>query len=376
MRWSFKIARVAGIDIRVHITFFLIVFLFAGQWAHHGLRGIIFGTVMVLLLFLCVTLHELGHSVVAQSFGVTVKQILLLPIGGVAMLTRMPSTPAQELWVALAGPAVNVVIAAGIFLGTGLTLVAGTIDFAYLVNALRQEPSVQMLIVWLFLANVALVVFNMIPAFPLDGGRVLRALLAMGMPRQRATAIAATIGQTIAILLFMLGLMTGPNWILVIIAAFIFLGAGAEAAEGQTRGVLATRAVGDAYNEHAITLSPYDRLSTVIRHILTSYQPDFAVVNGRDILGVVTRQDVVEALSQHSGDVTVEQLMKPAALRVSAWESLDEVRQKMSEQESRVAAVYAGDRYLGLVSAEDIAEAFALLRFLEPEQSREGGVVV
>jgi Zn-dependent protease/predicted transcriptional regulator len=364
MRWSFKFARVAGIDLRVHITFFLIVILGASQWSRFGPAGMLFGAGMILLLFLCVTLHELGHSVVAQRFGVEVKEIILLPIGGVAMLSRIPRKPSQELFIAVAGPLVNVVIFAAIMLGIGVNAALGRMNLNDLVIESQSGPSLFLAMKFLLNANAALVLFNMIPAFPLDGGRILRALLAMRMPHARATQISAAIGQIAAILLGMYGLM-GGGFLVLIVAAFIFFAAGAENNEGQTRTVLASHRVGDAYNRHAITLSPSDGADRVVHYILNSYQPDFAVMNGRDILGVVAREDVIRALAERAGDVPVTQLMHRSPVRVQADQSLDQVRQAMSEHTARVAAVYEGDHYLGLVSAEDIAEAFALLKYFD-----------
>ncbi len=372
MRWSFKFARVAGIDLRVHITFFLIVILGAGQFARFGTPGMLFGAAMILLLFLCVTLHELGHALVAQRFHVEVKEIILLPIGGVAMLSRIPRKPSQELFIAIAGPLVNVVIAAAIILGIGVNTSLGRMNLNDLVTTAHAGPSTFLAMKYLLDANVALVLFNLIPAFPLDGGRILRALLAMRLPYARATQVAAGIGQTAAILLGMWGLM-GGGILVIVVAVFIFFAAGAENMEGQTRTVLASHRVGEAYNRHALTLSPNDRIDRVIHYILNSYQPDFAVMDGHDILGVVTREDVIRSLAQHAGDVPVTQVMHPAVVRVHADQTLDQVRQSMSEQSSRLAAVYEGDRYLGLVSAEDIAEAFALLKFFD-NTSADGSV--
>jgi Zn-dependent protease len=385
MSWSFRIARVSGIDIRVHATFFLIVLIGATQYARFGLPGLLFGTTLILLLFLCVTLHELGHSVVAQKFGVQVRQIVLLPIGGVAMMQRIPRNPWEELWIALAGPVVNVVIAAALWLGIVARERFTGVDFGQLLALGRDGPSGALMLSWLLSANMALVVFNMVPAFPLDGGRVLRAILAMRMTHARATAIAAVVGQVLAVALGTLGLVSG-NFLLVIVAAFIFFGAGAENLEGRARTVLSGHRVGDAYNRRAVTLRGDDRLGTVVDHILTSYQPDFAVTDGPQLIGVVTRHDVIRALSEGARDISVRQIMTPAAVRVSVTQTLDEVRQSMSENSARLAAVYDGPHYLGLVSSEDIDEAYAVLRFINGDgatarggasgERRDGGVVI
>src|SRR3954462_4041174 len=169
MAWSFRIARVTGIDIKVHLTFFLILFWGAAQWSRFGVRGYLFGIALVLLLFLCVTLHELGHSVVAQQFGVRVRQIVLLPIGGVALLGRIPQNPAQELAIAVAGPVVNVVIAVALRLGFGINVAMGRMNWESTRDLLAQGPSWDLMLRLLYTTNIGLVVFNMIPAFPLDG---------------------------------------------------------------------------------------------------------------------------------------------------------------------------------------------------------------
>lgn len=384
MRWSFKIARISGIDIRVHLTFFIILFWGATQFARWGLPGVLFGIALVLLLFLCVTLHELGHSVVAQRFGIQVPQIVLLPIGGVAMLQRMPKNPWQELWIALAGPVVNVVIAGALILGLlGRATVTG-MNLSELLIPAHAGPSGVLMLRWLLQANIALVVFNMLPAFPLDGGRVLRSILAMRMHHQRATETAATIGQVIAVLLGLFGLMNG-NVMLVIVALFIFFGAGAEQVQGRAQAVLSGHRVGDAYNRGAYVAQPYDRLSSIVHRILNSYQPDFAIVNGHDLLGVVTRAEVTRALSTGVGDVPIGQVMTQTPVpRVQADQTLEQVRETLAERGARVAAVYDGPQFLGLVSAEDIEEAFALLQFMDGNARRgaarapteNGGVVV
>jgi CBS domain-containing protein len=216
----------------------------------------------------------------------------------------------------------------------------------------------------LIAANVMLILFNLIPAFPLDGGRVLRSLLWMRMPMPRATRIAAKIGQILAVVLGLWGLLHG-ELVLAIIAFFIFLGAGAESAAVQGGSVLHTRRVGDAYNKYALTLSLEDRVSRVIDYILTSYQPDFAVLNRGRLQGVVTREDVLKFLSANDYDVYVTEVMREDVLRVDAGLFLDEVVQRMHDADQRLAAVYDGETYLGLVSAEDIAEAQLVLTFLQ-----------
>lgn len=369
MNWSFRIARVAGIAINVHITFFLILALGAFQWGvPYGVPGAAFGVLLMLLLFLCVTLHELGHSLVAQRFGIPVRQIILLPLGGVALLSRNPSKPVHELLIAAAGPLVNVVIALLLWLVTQASAAAGGLTGQGLVPGLeRAPPSLNTLLAWLLAANVSLVVFNLIPAFPLDGGRILRALLAMRFSFQRATRIASGIGQALAILLGVLGVLSG-NLVLVLVAVFIFFGAGQENVAGQAQTVLTTQRVGDAYNKHALTLEANDRLSTVVDYILTSYQPDFAVLQGNTLVGVVLRSHVLQAMASNQQDISIATVMDRKILRVEASASLDDVRQTLAGNQTQIAAVYDGSAYLGLVSLDDIAEALMLLRFRQDQQ--------
>ncbi|WP_423223876.1 site-2 protease family protein [Candidatus Amarolinea aalborgensis] len=370
MSWSFRIAQVFGIDIKIHITFFLILILGAVQWGGPaGLSGAAFGVLLMLLLFTCVTLHELGHSVVALHFGIPVREIILLPLGGVAVIGRNPDKPLHELLIAIAGPLVNVVIAIILLLISGFAIGLNVLDGRGLLSGLQMTPSLSTLLVWLLSANLSLVIFNLIPAFPLDGGRVLRALLAMAMGYPRATVIASGIGQVAAIILGIVGVLSG-NFVLALIAIFIFTGAGQESSEAQARTVLDTLRVRDAYNRHAISLTVGDRMSKVVGHILTSYQPDFAVTQGDRLLGIITREDVLRALNTETSDLYVTQMMRRDFVRVNADQSLHEVRDIMSEKGARTVAVYDNEQFLGLVSLEDIAEAFTVLSFVQRFEQR------
>ncbi len=221
MKWSFQLARIAGIDVRVHATFFLLLaWVGFGYYAADGFGAMVGGLAFILLLFACVVLHEFGHALAARAYGIRTPDITLLPIGGVARLERMPENPWQELVVALAGPAVNVVIAFGLFVVMGRFLGFGDLES---VGEGRAE-----LLASLFMVNVMLVVFNLVPAFPMDGGRVLRALLATRLKHARATRIAAGIGQGVAVLFAVLGVAAGHP-LLLLIAVFVFFGARQEA---------------------------------------------------------------------------------------------------------------------------------------------------
>jgi predicted transcriptional regulator len=242
-----------------------------------------------------------------------------------------------------------------------------TLDGHGLLDGSAPAPSPGTFLFWLLAANITLVVFNMIPAFPLDGGRILRAVLAMFTDYARATKIAATIGQGAALLLGILGVMTG-NFILAIIAVFIFFGAGMESFQAKAKTVLTTLRVGDAYNKHALELVPADRVSRVVDYILTSYQPDFSVVLGGNLLGVVTRDNVIKTLSQRPDDPYVAEIMDREVIRVEAADSLEAVQERMNESNVRLVAVYAGERFLGLVSREDLKEALSVLFFVRRQR--------
>jgi Zn-dependent protease len=374
MSWAFRIAQIRGIDIKVHITFFLILAFGGLQWAGstpgNPIEGVVFGVVLMVLLFACVTLHELGHSIAAQYYNIPVKEIVLLPLGGVALISKNPEKPLHELVIAAAGPLVNVVIAILLF---GVVAATGMVPTSMNeLGALFSSPSLQTMVLWLLAANISLVIFNLIPAFPLDGGRIFRALLAMGIGMPRATRIASIIGQVAAIGLGIWGITSG-NVLLIIVAIFIFMGAGQEAAVANTTAnatsVLNTMRVGDAYNKHALKLQIGDRVSKVVDYILTSYQPDFAVMQGSNVLGIVTRDDVLRNLAVDPTDRYVTEIMQRNLLRIDSNKSLDEARQMMVQAGSRVAAVYEGPQFLGLVNADDIGEAFAVLTFVQRQEA-------
>jgi Zn-dependent protease len=227
MRWSLKVASISGIEVRIHLTFLLfLAWIWVSYYRVAGLAGAVQGVLFVLALFACVLLHEFGHAFAARGFGIATPDITLLPIGGVARLSRIPDQPWQEFVVAIAGPLVNVVIAGALILVVHRS--AELQQFEYLEN-----PRVELLS-RLASVNVMLVLFNLIPAFPMDGGRILRALLAMTMPYARATQIAAWIGQGLAVVFGIFGLFGNP--LLIFIAFFIFAGAQQEARMARAKG--------------------------------------------------------------------------------------------------------------------------------------------
>jgi len=364
MSWSLKIGRIRGIDLRVHVTFLFIVALFAFQYrdfGSNGWQGALFGLLYVLLLFACVVLHELGHSLVAQRFGVKVRDITLWPIGGVARMEEIPRKPGQELLVAIAGPAVNFVIAA--ILGTvliGLFAVGALGDIMRLPE-LMSQPSWETLLLYLFATNLGLGLFNLIPAFPMDGGRVLRSLLALGLPYVQATRVAVGVGQGIALLLGLAGLLIPGQFTLVLIAGFIFFGAGQEGQMTAARELLGGLTVRQAASRPSVPLSPYDRLSRAVDLTLSSHQADFLVVDGERLLGVLSRDALLSSLKKQGPDTTVREAMCVDHPSVGLDESLLVAQQRMASASCQALAVMEQDLPVGLLTLADINEAYTLM---------------
>jgi Zn-dependent protease len=373
MRGSFRFLRVAGIDLRVHYTFPLVLVWGAVLWTGpYGARGALFGCLLTLALFACVVLHELGHSLVARRLGIPVREIVLLPIGGMAMMVRTPRRPLHELLITAAGPVVSGLLAAAFF---GLLRASyptlASVPFQLVVPR-QAAPSLSTLLAWLAASNLWLLLFNLIPAFPMDGGRILRAVLASFLGFRRATRIAATLGQVMAMLLGVFAVVNG-NIFLAVVAVFIFTAAAQQRSAEEARGVLSSLRLGDAYNKYALVLSPGDRLSKVVDYLLTSYQPDFAVLHGGELLGVMTRNVVLRALADDPSDPYVAGLMDRKYLRLDSRQSLAEAQELMTEQNRSVAAVFAGDRYLGLINLDDLREALQIAAFLKLHDERYGG---
>ncbi|MGZ3417891.1 MAG: site-2 protease family protein [Polyangiales bacterium] len=351
--------------MKVHVSFALVLVLGAWQWGRgFGVRGALFGMLLMLLLFVCVTLHELAHGLVARSFQLPADEIVLYPFGGAAQIEGDAPKPMQELLVAIAGPAMNVMIAALLFIATSADFRLAKLNGEEITRATLLEPSRTTLLVWLLSTNVMMAVFNMIPALPLDGGRVLRAMLAMRLRAKTATLIAAGMGQIFSLAMGVYAVDTA-NYTLALVALVIFLGATAEQKPPSRRSILHTLRVGDVFNRDARVLSPADKVSHVIDYILTSYQPDFAVFEGPKLVGVITRRSVLDALSKDTRDQDVGAVMDRSPVRVDAGAPLDEVHERMQREQIPIVAVMGPKGYLGLVSMEDIAEARLLAGYVQ-----------
>jgi Zn-dependent protease/CBS domain-containing protein len=353
VRWSWKFATIAGIPIRIHATFPLLLVLVVGQSLAEGggpARAAVMA-VLVLTVFACIVLHELGHALTARRFGIRTRDITLLPIGGVARLERIPERPLHEILVALAGPAVNVAIAA--------LLLA--------VMALFQHVSPARLLALefrdgfladLFVINLWLVVFNMIPAFPMDGGRVLRALLATRLDYVRATQIAAGIGQGIAVLFALAGVQAhNPTWFLV--ALFVFLAAGQEASMAQMRTAFAGVPVSRAMMRDFRSLRADEPITRAVELLLDGPQQDFPVLGarpGEPPLGILTRGDLLRALAEGPRDRAVGEIARRDCGVAHPREYLDEVFQRIEQSGCPALLVVSEGNVVGMVTLENVGE--------------------
>ncbi|AXA37163.1 SREBP protease/CBS domain [Candidatus Sumerlaea chitinivorans] len=349
MRWSWKIGRFAGIDVFIHVTFVALIAFIAIQHflLTYDLRAVIEGTLFPLLIFGCVLLHEFGHALAARRYGIRTRDITLYPIGGVARLERMPDKPHQELWVALAGPLVNVAIAVVLYLYLALT---GTFEPTGKLGV-TAGPLLERLLA----VNVMLVGFNLLPAFPMDGGRVLRALLASRMDYVRATNIAATLGQAMAMLFGFLGIM-GGNPILVFIAFFVWIAASQEASMAQIKGALGGIPVWRAMITDFRTVTPDETLADVAELIIAGSQPDFPVVEGNSIVGVLTRADLLQALATLGKDARVRDVMRREFMTLDPGEMLELAFARLNECACHTVPVVRNGRLIGLITPENIGE--------------------
>src|ERR1041385_7213083 len=345
MSWSIPIFRIAGIQLRIHITFLLlIVWLAFGYYAHGGSAVAASRVLFILLLFLCVILHEFGHAFAAKGFGINTPDITLLPIGGVARLERMPEEPVQELVIAVAGPLVNVAIALGLFLaGGGRSFDTGS-------------PQRLDLVPQLMTINIALVLFNLLPAFPMDGGRVLRALLATRLTYARATQVAAIVGQGFAFAFGFIGLLWNP--FLIFIALFVYIGASQEAALAQMKDVSRRFPVSSAMVREFRTLSGNASLQEAVDALLATSQHDFPVVDETGtVAGLLTRHDLIAALRKNDPELRVGDVMRRDIPTVTTGTRFEDAFRIM--QECNCPAVPVLDRMkrlVGLLTPENVTE--------------------
>lgn len=348
MNWSWKIGRISDITIRMHWTFLLLVGWIAAGYYMEGdsIRVMLEGLGFVLAVFACVVLHELGHAAQAKVFGIRTRDILLLPIGGLARMEEMPEKPTQEFFVAIAGPIVNVVIALALFGGMWLT--QG-------LNNTSMQPHVDSpFLVNLMWVNIILCAFNLLPAFPMDGGRILRAVLGYSMSFSKATDIAAGVGQFMAILFAFGGILFNP--FLLFIAIFVFIGASAEAGAVRTRSALEGTRVRDAMMTNFRTLSAHDSLQTAAEALLAGPQQDFPVVDEHGFRGILRRSQLVKALGEADRNAVIKRAVTVMSQRLTENQSLEDALDVMRKSGYSMLPVMRDDRLVGLITVENVGE--------------------
>ncbi len=357
MKWSFKLGRVAGIDIQIHVTFFLLLLWVALlYWQQNGdIYQVIQGVGFIVALFACVILHEFGHALTARHYGIGTRSITLLPIGGVASLESMPKNPRHEILIALAGPAVNLAIALLLWILTPPEIEQLVIE----TDSLNPEIVIHgSFIERLIFVNLILAIFNLLPAFPMDGGRVLRAGLSLFMPHLSATRVAASVGQGFALALGLVGLMSNP--VLIFIALFVWIGAAAEAGYAQMKSALSKVPASRAMLTDFQTVVETDSLGHAVTLTLQSSQKEFPVARGNAIVGVLTQESLLAGLRQSGESGVVAQFMSKDVAEARVDEPLDEVVERLHSSSCRIVAVMDGNAPAGIINYDNLLELIAM----------------
>jgi Zn-dependent protease/CBS domain-containing protein len=347
MKWSLQIGRLFGIPIRVHLTFLLLLLFIAIVGSRQGgAMGALFGVISIVLIFLCVVLHEIGHSLSAIHYGVEVKDIVLMPIGGISRMEDIPEDPQKEIVISISGPLVSF----------GLALVFLIVAFAARQTVSFKNFSVFQgnLVVNLFWINLILGMFNLVPAFPMDGGRVLRGVLAMGMDGLKATKIAVSLGQAFAIFLFFFGIFF--NWWMALVAIFIYLGAEGEERMTALRATLGKSPVKLAMITDIRTISPDQTIGQVLESICHGFQQDFPVMENGVMVGLLTKESIFSALHKHEKSALVKDVMQKDFLFTTEDASLSDIFKKMTAEKLSVVPVMKGNQLRGLINLEQIGK--------------------
>jgi Zn-dependent protease len=349
MKFSLFLGKYKNVKVFIHWTFSLLLLWIIISNLRQGMPWIdIFWIIIfVLALFFCVVLHEFGHALAAQKYGIQTKDIVLYPIGGIARLEKIPEDPKQELWVAIAGPLVNI----GLFIILSTILSITGFDLENL-EEIKINPNT--IILYLASANLILALFNLLPAFPMDGGRVLRAFLAIRLPRAKATQIAGGIGQFLAIFFIFFGLFNNP--ILVLIGLFIFLGAGAEVSHTQQESFLKGYKVNDALMLKFQIISFDAPLSKAVEKLLNSQATHFVVVKDDVAIGTLSRNEIIKGLQDGNESTIIEKVADFNPLKIETQQDLDEAWRNMMSKNKKVAFVIENGHFLGILDQENISE--------------------
>jgi Zn-dependent protease/CBS domain-containing protein len=345
LRGSIPVARLFGISIKVHVTFLLLVVVAAA-----GGAKVLF---LIGAVFFFVTVHELCHSLVAKRFGIKVREITLLPIGGIASMSKMPEKPAQELAIAIAGPASNVAIVLLLFFPAKMLL--GPENLFHSLSTSTWPLT----IAYAYWINLALAGFNILPAFPMDGGRVLRALLALRIGYRRATRVAVGFGHAFALGFAYYGIIK-MNIILIAIAVFIYIAASNEELQSDVKETLKKFRVCDILPRDFASLAPGTTLAKVLETVFHSHQEDFPVVEAGAMCGFITRQDIMKGVHSRGTGSTVRDIMRTKIPRLKETDSLMKAQAVMQASGVRALPVLDGGRVKGVVTLEDIGRVYSL----------------
>lgn len=346
MRGSIKLLEIFGISVKIHVTFFLLLLLV--------LPGGIKWIFLTIAIFCLVIIHELCHSLMAKHFGITVREITLLPIGGVSSMTKMPEKPSQEFLISIVGPLSNIAIVI-IFFYPMKYLLGGEVLLHPLSTA--TWPLTFAYVYWI---NLVLAGFNLLPAFPMDGGRVLRSLLATKLGYQKATRIAVNFGNIFALAFAYFGIIHF-NLILIVIAIFIYTAASSEELQVDIRETLKKYRVGDILPRDFFTVKSDTTLASVLELIFHSHQEDFPVVDDDALAGFITRQDVMSNIHQFGMNKIVREIMRKDFARVKYTDSLVKAQNTMQDNQARAMPVMKDGKVVGVITLEDIGRIYSMV---------------
>jgi Zn-dependent protease/predicted transcriptional regulator len=363
MKNALHLGRYFGIPVSIHWTFIFILIFFGWRGISSGLStaATLAFLGFILLLFLCVLLHEFGHALMAKKFGIKTHSIVLLPIGGVASLEKMPDNPKEELLVAIAGPMVNIVIAILLYPFQDYTLLFPTNG----AETVLFKAEIHYVISYLFVVNITLVIFNLLPAFPMDGGRIFRAILSFFMQAHKATKIAATIGQVLAVGFILVGLFSpGFNPFIIIIGLFIFLGAKSESDFKQKEFYLKGFKVKDVMLTYFASLQSHQTIQEATDLLLSGQAQDFLILNGETYAGVLSREQLLAAIASKEKTTPVSEIMQIApALNPS--QDLNEVLLSANKNQVKMWPVMVKNQIVGALDFENISEFLMIQNAIE-----------
>jgi Zn-dependent protease/CBS domain-containing protein len=361
MQWSFKLGKIFGIDFRIHVTFlFLLLFIFFAGLSRGSPADAMRAVLFICAVFASVLIHELGHSLIARRFGKEATNITLLPIGGLATIEEMPEKPSQEIAMSIVGPFINLAIAGILYLFVGRWSGVRVPDL--------YPDSAQAFFGGLIGVNIVLAVFNLIPAFPMDGGRVLRGILALKMDYSRATSLAVFIGQAVSMFFIFYGIFF--NWWLALIGFFLYVGAGSEKQQVMLRSVLHQVPASEAMATDFQSLRPDEPLARALEHAYHGCQEDFPVAGDKGIQGILTRMDVLSAIHEKGVDLVVSEVMDRNFLSVDPHTPLDEVYKRLLSNHKTAAAVVEGGRLTGMLCLDGISRYFMVQTALKGKEEK------